>query len=366
MRSFQGASAALAIVLAGVLQAGQPNFDDYKSFTAPGYTLIARDEVYAVRVARGVAKVDWLLSKMLKHDADVPVAPTYILAVPRPVFIRYFQPGNGIIGEFVPGRFSNYLLIESTRDERELADAVYHEYTHLFLHTRFRGAKPLWFDEGMAEFVQAARFKDTYVEVGRGRYPPSKWIPLNKLLRLDKSSPEYRSLATTNSVHDESWAIVHRGVLADMHFRKQMFGLLDALDELKPIDEAVYANFGMTVLQLDASMHDYAQNIAFAEVRLPFETPAKPEPPTGSPLSELATLERIADAMFVSGFQPQNLHEIVEAINQRSPDSPGGRVLRMRLAARDHDDATLSALSREIAPETATPMLARGTGMALF
>jgi len=365
MKALQGVGAALAMAMACAALARGPAFDGYKSFAGTGYTLVARYDSDAARVALAVEKVNWLLSLMLNHDSHVQLAPTFILTVPRPVFVRYLQPGNGIIGEFVPGRFSNYLLLSAILDEYELNRALYHEYNHLFLHTRFRGAKPLWFDEGMAELIEGTRFADTYVEVGYARNPPEKWLPFDQLLRLDKSSPEYRNLATTHLVHVESWGIVHFALLDDMDFRRQVFAFLDSLDELKPIDQAVQSSFNMTVAQLDRKVHDHMESVTLKLAHIPFAAPRR-EKQTGSPLTELQSILRIADAMFVSGFQPQNLHEIVEAAVRIAPDAPEVRVLQMRLAARDHDDVTLNLLSHGIASETATPALARAAGLALF
>jgi hypothetical protein len=366
MKALRGVGAALLIVLACKLQAREPDVSGYKSYSTSGYTLIATERVFADRVALETSRMDWLLSKLVKRDPQLPKAPTFIVAVPRPMFIRYFQPGNGIVAEFVPGRFSNYLLVESILDHSWLAEEIYHEYTHLFVHTRFLGVKPLWFDEGMAQLFESSIFKNTYVEFGHPQYPPDKWMPLSQLLRLDKSSPEYRDRATTDAVHKESWSMIHRAVLGEPTFGKHLFGLIASLNQMKPIDEAVYQNFGMTVPQLDADMHDYMQKIFFNEFRLPLEVLPKPETQEGSALTELATLERFADAMLVSGFQPENLHEIVEAANRRAPDSAEVRVLRMRLAARDRDDITLELLSHDIAADSASPELARGAGLALF
>jgi hypothetical protein len=89
-------------------------------------------------------------------------------------------------------------------------NAVYHEYTHLFLRTQFSGTLPLWFDEGLAELMGATEFQSATVLVGTPEIERgSKWIPLSRLLLMDKKSEEYRS-ESTYSVHFESWAIVHR------------------------------------------------------------------------------------------------------------------------------------------------------------
>jgi hypothetical protein len=68
----------------------------------------------------------------------------------------------------------------------------------------------------------------------------------------------------------------------------------------------------------------------------------------------------------LTGFKPERLADLTAEMYRRSPESPRTVALRMRIAARDPDDAQLERLVRLTAPHTSDPLLARGAGLALF
>jgi hypothetical protein len=289
---------------------------------------------------------------------------TYLLFVPEDLYEHYLQPGSEFNGDFAPGRFANFILLKDNRVWPDMRPRIYHQYTRRFLYTQSPGIHPLWFDVGLATLVEMTEFRVSTARVGIPPYDSYYWMPLDTLLRLDRSSPEY-TIFTTNRVHFESWALVHRGLIGEPEFGKQMFAYLRALDELKPIDEAVPESFGMNIDQLDRSLDKYAAKyLPVVTVNL---EPAPPVPQkAGNKMSELEMLELLADAMITSGSNPQHLRELVDAAYRLAPGSPTADVLRMRLAVRDRDDAALERLLQEIEPRMVDPKVARGVGLALF
>jgi hypothetical protein len=359
--------AALATLFAGAADAREPNVRGFKAYALPAYTIITHDESSARQVPSAVAKIDSLLAAFLQTDGRGNGAPLYVVLAPENLWVDYLEPSAAIAGEFVPGRFVNYVLIRNCRCGIDwLRRAVFHEYTHFYLHSHHRGILPLWFDEGLAQLVENTEFYGTRANLGRPPFAPKGWFPLGKLLQLNKSAVEYRSEATSSSVHIESWAVVHRGAIADAEFGKQMFTYLDAINDLQPIDEAVQSSFGLSVKQLDREMNLYLQRSYFSGKAFNVEW-AKPEKlKPGRAMSELESLELLADVMLVSGFKPQRLVEVIDTASRRAPDSSAVLVLRMRLASRDRADDVLEQLLAQNEPRLSDAHIARGVGLALF
>jgi hypothetical protein len=360
----------VAMMIAAIASADEPIVSDFKSYTLPTYTLITRDSNAVRRVPTMVARADGLLAKLFNRETRHAGVPAYILVVPHKAWMRYFKPGKSIIGEFLPARFANYILLDSSFLGADGYDGIYHEYTHFYLWTQIRGVHPLWFDEGLAVLIENTTFSPSTVKFELPWSAGWSWsmslVPMERLLSIDKRSPEYRTADTAHSVHLQSWAMVHRGVIADRAFGKQMFAFLAALNEMQPVDRAVQSSFGMTTDQLDSSMRNYVRNLYLVTAKLEHESPPPVSVPPGRDLSEIEVMETLAEVMFSSGYQPQNLASLSETARSRAPESTTVLALRMRLAIRDRDDLTLRKLLADVGPRLYDASAARIVGLAIF
>lgn len=365
---------ALLVSAATMAKDPRPDVAGFKAYELPDYTIVTHDEGNARPVPRLAAQIHGVLAKLLDRAERAPTSPTYILLVPESVWIRYLRPGQGIDGEFVPAKFANYILLNNARDASRIGKSVFHEYTHWFLHTQYPGVEPLWFDEGLAEFVTTAEFRGARVKLGDpDNWSSNGWIPLEKLFRLDRNSAEYRNLSTSGVVHRESWAIVHRGLAGDAEFGRQMFAFLDALNAQQPIDAAVLSSFGVTARELDQTIHAYlnpgyrfAAVDRYRELRITVDPVPARKLPAGRTMGQLESLQLIADIMLASGSNAGRLPEVVDAVRSIAPDSSAEISLRMRIAARDGDDATLDRLVAAVEPSASDATMLRGAGLALF
>ena len=129
-------------------------------YETPAYSLVVADGVSASGIARQIANFERVLSRTLVRDVRPTGTATHIYVVGGAAWERYLRPGRAIDAEFVPRRFANLLLIDADLSREKRREAVFHEYTHLFLHTQFRVLHPLWFDEGLA--TTYAEFADLY------------------------------------------------------------------------------------------------------------------------------------------------------------------------------------------------------------
>jgi hypothetical protein len=358
--------AALAALFAVATNGREPNVEGFKAYAAPGYTIISREEDTARRIPTQIAMIDAVLAKVLNRGAAAAPAPTYVFVVPQNLWTHYLRPAIGVNEEFVAGRFANYLLINNCRcDSTALQASVYNQYAHLYLRTQFGGVLPLWFETGVARVAKLTEFANSRAYLGMPFGLYQGWMPIDQLLRLEKTSPEYRSRATTLVVHDESWALAYR-MISDPVFGAQAATFLQLLDELKPIEEAVQSGFGMSVGQLNKDLFLYTRGTAVKIVSVTVELPPPTTLKPGRDMSRLESFDLLADVMFASGSKRERVLGMINALQRIVPDSPQVRVLRMRLAARDREDPVIDWLLGELEPSLADPRVARGVGFALF
>jgi len=359
---------AVALLAATGALARPPDVKGFKSYELPSYTLVTPDDGNAQRVPWPIAQSQAVLEKIFNREASVRGAPTYVFLMPVGIWRRYLQPGQGLDSEFVPGRFANYLLVSNTQHEVLLRETLMHEATHWHLHVRFGGIVPLWFGEGLAQIVEGADFRATEFTLGRRGMAQRKsrgWIPMAELLVMDRSSRDYLNLDSNALVRAETWALVHRGLIFDERFGKQLFALVAAQNTLAPLESAVQSSLGVSLDRLDAEMAAYnSNNVGSLHIKMT-PVPAEPLPP-GREMSEAEALEFIGEAMLATGLKPLRLSEIANAMLKVPEGSYAEFSLRLRIAARDGDDATLLKLSAAITERTIDPAILRGAGLAFY
>ncbi len=353
----------------------EPDVGGFKSYETAAFTIVTHDASSARPIPRLAAQIDGVLATLLNRTAPLPSSPTYVALVPVSVWIRYVRPGQGISSDFVPTKFANYLIFDNSQGMSRLGAGFFHEYSHWFLHTQGGGYQPLWFDEGLAELVSTAEFRSSTVSLGHagdsGR--PLGWIPLERLLRLDKSSPEYLNDISTGVVHRQSWGIVHRGLVTDPKFGAQMFAFLEAINAQQPLEAAVQSSFGVSSSQLDRTLYSYLTQgdrfilpSSYKTLLLRVSPVTAQSLPPGRAMSELESLNFIAEFMLASGFNAAQLPEVANAIQRVAPNTASAVALYLRIAARNGDDARLEELLANIQPKISNPVLLRAAGLALY
>ena len=356
----------LAACLAGEAAARDADIGTLRAWQLPAYTLIAADGGDPRYLVQRLDNTQRAVSKLLATPVKPVAVPTFVWLVPRKVWNRYLAPSNAIVGEFVPGRFTHYLLIDEGIGRDGVREAVQHEYTHHFLRTQWGGLYPLWFDEGVAEIMGGARlYHDRAVLQVPRASSVGTWIEMWRLFELDKNSREYLSPNWSDAVHGESWAIVHRALMHDTKFGNQMFAYLAAANRLVPPEDAVTQSFGMSFAELDASMKSYVRERVFAVGAVNFEDAPRASMPAGRALAPVEALASLARVMLDTGFQPAHVAEIVGTARRAAPGAPEVAILDVRLAVRDRRDAEALRLAARLG---ATHDLAtlRDTGLALL
>jgi hypothetical protein len=342
-------------------RAGEPRVGKFVSYEVEDFTITtSRGGKQARQFMEDLAKFRAALEKLLaKHAANVGI-PTHILVMGSDTWQKYLQPGQNVAGWFHSGRFANYMAINGDAEAADSNHIMFHEYTHFFLSSRFAGEYPPWFNEGLAELMGYAMFtKDMAVL----RIPTDllheardgEWIPFDRMIRVDHSSPEYQSHKLAQSFYAQAWLTVHYGLLENREFGKHMIEYLNHLNRLQPLDEAAKLSFGADLTVVDKQLREYSRSKQLMSGGLKLgELPAVTLP-EGKPVAELDALAMIADLMLETRKAPDRARPLVESLAHREPNSARAAILAARLAMLDEDPKAFDA-----AVKRATSLLPAG------
>jgi tetratricopeptide (TPR) repeat protein len=357
----------------------------------PGYTLIAPHAEEATLVAEQLTTAEAVLASMFKRAVVPNETPTTVILLKRSEWHRFVpeDPPN----DLMPQSFATYLLLPSDLPNTRLRAAASHQAAHLFLRCQFTEFLPLWFDEGLAELMQSMEATGTEAFVGRRQFlfverprleetlkqltpvftssDPNKrvrvnWLGIERLIRVESTSPDLQS-DDWEAIERESWLLMHRGLIAEPEFGSQIMQYLAAINGLEPTEAAIQRSFGMSESELDRAMFKYSMRTDFKKATLQIAPPKMAAIGRGRELSDGEAFELIAGLMLDSTASTTRINEVIAAAALRgAPEIPNLTVLRMRLAARDRNDAALEQLYRSSGAPLTDPAFARGAGLALF
>jgi hypothetical protein len=105
-----------------------------------------------------------------------------------------YSPGEQFAAFYLNAGDRDYIIMGGIRDEYN--SVAVHEYTHLALRDASKQI-PAWLNEGLAELHSTLKQVGNKVALGHpipGRLivlHQNKWIPLRRLIEIDRESPEY-------------------------------------------------------------------------------------------------------------------------------------------------------------------------------
>jgi len=353
------------LLLAGAQAAGQTaavNPGKLTRYELPGYTLVTVDNRQLLRDLTKLPRLKRALEESTGVEVRSTGIPTVVYVVPDSIWNRHFELRPLLQSEFVPTRFTNYIVASNARVDRV---RLFHDHTHLFLYNQMPGVYPLWFDEGLAVMMAHAQFTGSKVDI----YPPKHddrggWIPIARVLRADKTSAEYRDQSQLLSFHFESNAMVYRALIDDPEFGKQVTKYLEAINNVATPDEAeaILGNLD----DLNAKMRAYVGRSNRKNVHLDTPNVVDLTLPAGTPVSKLDSLLGVATVCLDAGIHLDSVHELLDA----AAAEPGGAQqvvpLRMRLAARTRNDADLEKNYALLTKDPNDLTAARAAGLALY
>jgi hypothetical protein len=262
MRSKSWLCVALAALMVGAgAGAAEPHIGKFVKYDTGDFVIVtSRSATQARQFMQGLAKFRLTLERLLGRRAAKSGIGTRIVIVSESDWNKYLQPREQIAGFFQRSRFNNYMALNGDAGDFSLY-TMFHEYTHFYLASQFAGEYPPWFNEGLAELMAYARFDKKnrvvllippfHVDEARDR----DWIPFERLIKVNHSSPEYQSHKLNGSFYAQAWLTVHYGMIENRDFGRQFTTYLRDLNMLMPQAEAIQKNFGDDLGLIDQKLH---------------------------------------------------------------------------------------------------------------
>ena len=179
-----------------------------------------------------------------------------------------------MVGQFQSSRFGDLVTVNAYPRQGEALPVVYHEYVHSLVAQNIPEA-PLWLNEGLAEYFSTFQFRREKVEVGR-LVPEHlrclrnhSFIPLQRLVEIDHSSPEYRD-GDRGGLYAQSWLLVHYLLVGGEVSSQDVPGFLRLLDYGESVGPALQESFGMDAETFEKKLRGYvnSQSLSFYTIPL--------------------------------------------------------------------------------------------------
>jgi hypothetical protein len=355
----------VALSACGGLSVSAGGVGKMKIYETPDYTLVAIDNQPLLKYIPKLAQVSRAMEVALDIKAVPNSTPTYIYVVSNTIWDKYLEPSNSVLSEFVPTRFANYVLGNTLTFGRY---ELFHQYSHLFVHNQLIGAYPLWFDEGLAMMMSRARYDpDNSVNFYASRgVTEGGWIPTDRLLRVTRESPEYLNQGSHGSFTFQSRVMVHRALIEQPAFGKQVFNYLMAINQYQSVENAAESSFGESLDDLDGQIRAYVDRTYRGHAKIKMAPVPDVPPGEGRKLPELEALQSLAHMMLDTGYGTDRLLELLDSAERLSPGNLRTRLLRLRLSAQLADDASLASQLAALDAQLKEPTAARAAGLALF
>ncbi len=309
--------------------------------TSGGLDLYSNADARLARLA--MDRLDELRQALPVEGAagGAPVAvPLRVVVLAQQTQLRRFARNEASTGFFQTGLDRDYII---TYANEGISRIVAHEFVHdLTIRAGGRtlsdlALRPLWLEEGLAEFYSTANSDDTgelwigkpiqsHLEVLKDS---ANWMTAEQLLNT-KPGEDHQ---VSSAYYAESWALVHMLSLDDQ-FKGGLDRFIAALDEGMDETEAFRQSFGLSFEQALEETKTYikklrARPIPFARNHMPSQT----EVEQVDSLDGLLTLGEVALACH----RLDTASEIFAAAAEEAPEDPRVLAGEARLAEAKGD-----------------------------
>jgi hypothetical protein len=304
-------------------------------------------------VARQLQGFEETVGEMLLTGDRLPDTPTRIYLLGDGDFNRYaaFRPGLG--GFFHEGRFQNVMVVNADKPFDFVRVAVFHEFVHYVQRSTSTQRFPPWFMEGYAELFSGFQLKGNKLSVGElpsgVRFNWMLWIPLERLLAIKQTDPEYRNEGLASQFYAESWGLVHLLLFDDKTLYAPTRRYLEYMDDGFSEPEAFSRAFPFDKAALDEHLRKFlAKRVIHIKVATLHEALAVDQ----APLTRLTPAQ--ADTELTRMIWQLNkpkamVDELVAKVSAERTNDPAARALVARIAAHQSDPISIDDLAESLA-----------------
>ncbi len=201
-------------------------------------------------------------------------SPTTVIIFKSHESYRPFKAKPNTAGFFQTNPHINYItLTTEVRGDQNPFTIVFHEYTHLLVNN-INPNIPLWFDEGLAEYYSTVDItRDEKVMLGRpiarhvSLLRQNQMLPLQKLFRVDRESPEYNEFHKQSIFYAQSWALMHYLIAGkNGQLAPQLAKYVELLAANLPAEQAFQQSFSMSIENMESELRSYLQRDRYPTV----------------------------------------------------------------------------------------------------
>jgi len=321
---------------------------DWSRLEVDGFTLIGDvDERRLKAIATDLRLFRYAIGRYITTVPSGDAMPIRVLASSEATWERHLRPREGLAGFFIPGLFDGDILIDADHGWDSARMTVYHEYTHHYMHNLDKFPYPVWFNEGLAQFLSTTARDGRSLILGRMPYGnwlktgDDSWIPLSRLAKVDHDSPEYIGHEQQSQFYLQSWLFVHYMLVGDQSLRDGLNAYLG--DTVNGGDPAVAAAkaFGRSFETLDSELKSYFRKQNFRVLKLPAPAKIDKVKEKAAPLSEQEAMRALGLAALRGHPQdPQRVAPVFKRLLEiDAGDTTAMAGLALTLVDEDEDEA---------------------------
>jgi hypothetical protein len=289
-------------------------------------------------VARQLQAFEKTVGEVLRTGDGLPDVPTVIYILDSDDFQRYGAGRPGLAGVFYERRYVNVIVINGDLDFDIVKVTVFHEYTHFIQRNSSTSKMPPWFMEGYAELFSGFRMKDNKVTLGEVpagvRLYMDQWIPMDRLLAVKQSDPEYRAERLAPQFYGESWALVHLLLFDDKSLRGPTDNYLDNLDIGVHEPDAFAQAFPFDKNGLDQALHKLIKDRVIRVMTVTYREAVSVDDAPITAMTPAQADAQMARMALQIEWDKKIAAPLAAAALKESPTDPAVRALSARITAR--------------------------------
>ncbi len=314
-------------------------------------------------VARQLQAFEKTVGELIQGPDALPDTPTLVYLLSASDFDRYAAGRPGLGGLFAERRYYNVMAVNADMDFDYAKVAVLHEYTHYIQRSTQTIRMPPWFVEGYAELISSFELHGNSVTIGGTplgtRIELSQWIPVERVLAVKVTDPEYRAETLMRTFYGEAWALVHLLIFDNEELRRSTEKYLRNMDVGLSEPDAFSASFAFDKKSLDAQVRTLVLGRKIHVKRFTYQSAIAVD---DAPISRMTAAQ--ADAALVRMvymIDPRRkaLGELAASALRESPTDPAMRALAARIAVHEHEQVELGDLIDQLGSDPSVGSLVR-------